>query len=87
MVQSRVLNPAHGLALAIPVGVDTLAPTTVLGLVELAVYNVLNDNQQNAEEQGECYDANVCRQVPFLEADVLSQESIGLGGEGGRASR
>jgi hypothetical protein len=40
--------------------------TSVLGLVELVVDDVLKHDKQNADDDWEEGDANVCLPVPFL---------------------
>lgn len=66
------------LAGSIYVGLDTGAATSVLGLVELTVDDVLEHDKQNADDDWEEGDANVCLPVPFLEADVLAEQGVGL---------
>lgn len=66
------------LAGSVHVGVDTGTTAVVLGLVELIVDDVLEHEKQNADEDREDGDANVCLQVPFLEAEVLAEERVGL---------
>lgn len=60
------------------VGLDTGTTTSVLGLVEFVVDDVLEHDKQNADEDWEDDDANVCLPVPFLEADVLAEQGVGL---------
>jgi hypothetical protein len=54
------------LAGSICVGLDTGTTTSVLGLVELVVDDVLKHDKQNADDCWEEGDANVCLPIPFL---------------------
>lgn len=86
LVQSGVLDAALRLP-AGPVGglVDAGAAAAVLGLVDLAVDEALQRDEQHAEEDGEEGDAHVRLQVPLLEAEVLAEEGVGLRREAGGA--
>lgn len=67
--------------------VDAYAAAAVLGLVELAVDDALEHDENDAEEHREERDADVGLQVPLLEAEVLAEEGVGLSEEARGAPR
>jgi hypothetical protein len=68
LLYSRVLYATlFPRAASIPTGLNTDATAFVLGLIELAIDDVLEHDQQDADEDREECDADVCLEVPSLQ--------------------
>lgn len=68
LVQRGVLDATlFPCAPPIPTGLKADTTTFVLGLVELAVDDVLEHDEKHAYEDGKDGDADVCLEVPFLQ--------------------
>jgi hypothetical protein len=68
LLYSRVLYATlFPCAAPIPTGLNTDATAFVLGLIELIVDDVLEHDEQDADEDREERDADVCLQVPSLQ--------------------
>ena len=71
LVQRRVLDATlFPCTSSIHAGLEADAAAFVLGLVELVVDDVLEHYEQDADEDWEEGDANVCLEVPFLQCII-----------------
>lgn len=77
LIQCRVLDATlFPCAPSIPTGLEADATAFVLGLVELAVDDVLEHDEKHAYEDREEGDADVCLEVPFLQCGQYKNQTV-----------
>lgn len=77
LIQRRVLNATlFPYAPSVGTGLEADATAFVLGLVKLAVDDVLEHDEKHANQDWEESDADVCLEVPFLQCGQYKNQAL-----------